>query len=132
MVNASLSMVRTVFVSLVLGLAALYFSKDANELVLLPIEHMLEKVKRISKNPLEAAQIEENEALAMEILEKKGDKKALKAKKETGSYETAILEKTIIKIGALLALGFGEAGSEIIAQNMAKSIKILFFVFYRE
>lgn len=26
----------------------------------------------------------------------------------------------IIKIGALLALGFGEAGSEIIATNMAK------------
>lgn len=29
--------------------------------------------------------------------------------------ETSILEKLIIKIGALLALGFGEAGSEIIA-----------------
>ena len=31
------------------------------------------------------------------------------------NYETAILEKTIIKIGSLLALCFGEAGSEIIA-----------------
>jgi hypothetical protein len=30
------------------------------------------------------------------------------------AYETYILESTIIKIGALLALGFGEAGSEII------------------
>jgi hypothetical protein len=28
------------------------------------------------------------------------------------------LEQTIIKIGALLALGFGEAGSEIIGKNM--------------
>lgn len=34
--------------------------------------------------------------------------------------ETAVLEQTIIKIGALLALGFGEAGSEIIATNMQK------------
>ena len=34
--------------------------------------------------------------------------------------ETTILERLIIKIGALLALGFGEAGSEIIATNMAK------------
>jgi hypothetical protein len=33
-------------------------------------------------------------------------------------YETQILESTIIKIGALLAIGFGEAGSEIIAKNM--------------
>jgi hypothetical protein len=32
--------------------------------------------------------------------------------------ETVILEQTIIKIGALLALGFGEAGSKIIAENM--------------
>eukprot|EP00335_Anophryoides_haemophila_P000269 CAMPEP_0204821544 /NCGR_PEP_ID=MMETSP1018-20131115/21873_1 /ASSEMBLY_ACC=CAM_ASM_000518 /TAXON_ID=46462 /ORGANISM="Anophryoides haemophila, Strain AH6" /LENGTH=67 /DNA_ID=CAMNT_0051935019 /DNA_START=525 /DNA_END=728 /DNA_ORIENTATION=+ len=34
--------------------------------------------------------------------------------------ETVILEKLIIKIGALLAVGFGEAGSEIIAKNMRK------------
>lgn len=40
-------------------------------------------------------------------------------------YETAILEKTIIKIGALLAIGFGEAGSEIIAKNMEKGILII-------
>lgn len=32
--------------------------------------------------------------------------------------ETQILEKTLIKIGALLALGFGEAGAKIIAENM--------------
>lgn len=34
--------------------------------------------------------------------------------------ETSILEKLIIKTGALLALGFGEAGAEIIAENMSK------------
>jgi class 3 adenylate cyclase len=32
--------------------------------------------------------------------------------------ETVVLEKTIIKIGSLLALGFGEAGAEIIGHNM--------------
>merc|ERR1712151_1024694 len=32
--------------------------------------------------------------------------------------ETVVLEKTILKIGALLALGLGEAGAEIIGQNM--------------
>ena len=30
--------------------------------------------------------------------------------------ETIILEKTIIKLGGLLALGFGEAGAEIIGR----------------
>jgi hypothetical protein len=29
-----------------------------------------------------------------------------------------ILEETIVKIGRLLALGFGEAGSKIIAKNI--------------
>jgi len=32
-----------------------------------------------------------------------------------------ILEQTIVKIGALLALGFGEAGVKIIADNMASN-----------
>merc|ERR1719162_2744088 len=32
--------------------------------------------------------------------------------------ETAILEKTIIKLGSLLALGFGQAGVRIVASNM--------------
>jgi len=36
-------------------------------------------------------------------------------KDKEGPLETAMLEKTLTKIGALLALGFGEAGSKIIA-----------------
>ena len=32
--------------------------------------------------------------------------------------ETAILEHTLSKIGALLAIGFGEAGCQVIAKNM--------------
>jgi len=38
---------------------------------------------------------------------------------EEAEYETAILERAIVKIGHLLALGFGEAGSKIIAENIA-------------
>ena len=34
--------------------------------------------------------------------------------------ETVIIENAIIKIGILLALGFGDAGSEIIGSNMSK------------
>ena len=33
--------------------------------------------------------------------------------------ETAVLEQTIVKTAALLAIGLGEAGSKIIAQNVA-------------
>ena len=51
---------------------------------------------------------------------KEGKVKELEKMKEQEGYETVVLEKLIIKIGALLALGFGEAGSEIIASNMKK------------
>lgn len=73
-----------------------------------------------------AAQEEENEALALEkvreeeIKKYKGKKPGkVRHKKKEPAMETVILEQTIVKIGALLALGFGEAGSKIIAQNMA-------------
>lgn len=35
-------------------------------------------------------------------------------------FETSILERLIIKTGTLLALGFGEAGANIIAENMQR------------
>ena len=51
-----------------LCLSAIFFSKDSNELVLNPIERMLTKVKLIARNPLEAARIAEDEAVAEEEL----------------------------------------------------------------
>ncbi|EGR34816.1 hypothetical protein IMG5_001570 [Ichthyophthirius multifiliis] len=117
--NAILSIIRTIFVSIVLSSGAIFFSRDVDILILDPIESMIKKVRRISENPLEAAQIEEKEALALEQLLQSGNQVEIKRRKELDGYETATLEKLIIKIGALLALGFGEAGSEIIAQNMS-------------
>lgn len=122
-IGAGLGIGRTLFICLVLTVAAMCFSSTTNTLVVGPIESMIEKVKKIAKNPLEAAQEEENQALALERFlddqSKKGKKKK-KADKEA-PFETVILENTIVKIGALLAIGFGEAGSHIIAKNMEKS-----------
>merc|ERR550532_176802 len=42
------------------------------------------------------------------------EKKAAASK----TLETKVLENAIIKLGSLLALGFGEAGSEIIGANL--------------
>lgn len=81
---------------------------------------MLQKVWKIAQNPLEAAAMQEADDLAMEQLEKEGKLKEFQQKLQDRNLETAILERLIIKIGALLAIGFGEAGSEIIAQNMQR------------
>lgn len=90
---------------------------------------MMSKIKRMAKNPLEAAQKEEDEELAMEKANELKNKK--KKKKKEMPFETQILEQTVVKIGALLALGFGEAGARIIAENMAQSIKFLITLRWR-
>lgn len=77
-------------------MGALLFSKDANDLALRPIERMIEKVNLIARNP--------NDAKNQDVIEEKGK----------DQYETVIIENAITKIGTLLALGFGDAGSEII------------------
>ncbi|EGR28579.1 hypothetical protein IMG5_172520 [Ichthyophthirius multifiliis] len=97
---SALSLGRTVFVCIVLTFAALLFSKDANDLALRPIERMINKVNQIAKNPISAKE--------QDLIDASEDQ-----------YETSIIENAIIKIGTLLALGFGEAGSEIIGSNMA-------------
>lgn len=48
---------------MVLAGGAIFFNKDANDLVIGPIEKMMQKVRKIAENPLEAAQEEENQAL---------------------------------------------------------------------
>lgn len=59
--QAILGLSRTTFVILILVFGALLFSKDANDYVVIPIEDMLSKVKRLAENPLEAMKMEEAE-----------------------------------------------------------------------
>ena len=110
----------TVFVCVILASGALLFSNIATELVITPIETMMEKVNKIAIDPLQAAQTAEDEALAIDNYEQqlKAEGK-WKPKKHEAPMETVLLEQTITKIGGLLAIGFGEAGSKIISQNMS-------------
>jgi hypothetical protein len=99
---------RTLFICILLTIGSIYFTKDANVLVLQPIERMIEKVKLIAKNPMLAASEDVEEAGFLGMMDKKEKENK---KKDDQQYETDLLEKAIIKIGHLLALGFGEAGS---------------------
>ena len=62
-VNAILSIFQTVFVCIVLALSAVLFNKDVTELIIEPIETMIQKIELIANNPLEAVNIEEQEDL---------------------------------------------------------------------
>jgi len=130
--EAMFSLLTTLFVCISLCTAALFFSSDANRLVLHPVEDMIQKVEAIRDNPLSARKVADDEFKREEIAKAKARRKQTKTKlqivKETLTcsseakavelMETIILEKTIIKLGSLLALGFGEAGASIIEHNM--------------
>ncbi len=120
-----MSICNTIFVMIILTGGTLLFSMHCTELVITPIEQMVQKVTRIADNPLMAAQEEENEALLIENIQETTKPRnfftKLFARDENQILETEVLEKTIVKIGALLALGYGEAGSQIIAKNIKSS-----------
>jgi class 3 adenylate cyclase len=75
-----------------------------NRLVIGPIERLVELVRKISANPL---------GVEYKMMgEKEGFVEGL---------ETTVLLTTITKIGALMRVGFGEAGASVIAKNLAES-----------
>jgi hypothetical protein len=117
-----MGMAKTLFICIILTLGSMSFTSSTNDMVLEPIETMIRKIKDISNNPLDAVQKGEEMDYLNAIEEETNNRNNCcgydNVKKKVSTLETKLLEKTITKIGALLALGFGEAGSEIIAQNM--------------
>ncbi|GBG32422.1 Adenylate cyclase, terminal-differentiation specific [Hondaea fermentalgiana] len=103
---AGLNIIQTIFVMIVLTFGSLMISADAEQLVIRPIERMVRSVQELAENPMGT----KNAALPMETTD--------------DDDETVLLQNTIAKIGQLLQIGFGEAGSEIIAKNMSNNAGI--------
>eukprot|EP00931_Biecheleriopsis_adriatica_P108869 TRINITY_DN8313_c0_g1_i1.p1 TRINITY_DN8313_c0_g1~~TRINITY_DN8313_c0_g1_i1.p1 ORF type:complete len:956 (+),score=196.21 TRINITY_DN8313_c0_g1_i1:247-3114(+) len=128
--EAANSLMTTVFICIVLCIASLGFASAANVLVLQPVEKMIQKVEAIRQDPLVAMKMADDEYQREEQAKKLKAKQAQKRCKDPRNLckqqasepmETVILEKTIIKLGSLLALGFGEAGANIVSSNMSGS-----------
>ncbi|ESS35638.1 adenylate and guanylate cyclase catalytic domain-containing protein [Toxoplasma gondii VEG] len=77
-------------------------------LVIEPIEKMVQIIKQLARDPLKRPQVTDSDEVATS-----------KKNKNESKLETSMLENTILKIGGLMQLGFGQAGAEIIAQNMS-------------
>ena len=102
--EAAMNIAKTFFVMIVLSVGAIMFTRIAEQLVIGPIERMVNMVKKLAEDPL--ASVSHDDELQHHHA------------KTSSTYETALLETTLHKIGALLQVGFGEAGTEIIRQNM--------------
>jgi hypothetical protein len=119
--NSMINIINTILMSTILGFGVFYFNKDMNDLVLDPIDKMTSKIKDLSRNPIEAIKLRNNEEdqVNSKIMSRCCDKK-----KTDMPLETVILEQTLGKITALLALGFGEAGAEIISKNIQNKVDV--------
>lgn len=67
MLQAALGLVTTVLVCAMLGSGAMLFSKLTTDLVISPIEDMIERVNKITADPLGAAHQEEERLLFEEL-----------------------------------------------------------------
>jgi class 3 adenylate cyclase len=114
--GAILSIVKTFYVCVLLAFIAIFIEKDAKELILEPLEVMVEIVEKVTKDPISAKNTQALEENTRELVlnNKQRKKEELKDK-----YEVKVVQSAIVKISALLAIGFGEAGGEIIKENLS-------------
>lgn len=126
---ALLNILKTIFLCILVTIATVYFENDVKNLVLEPLEVMIEIVEKVAKDPIKAKNLENLETgmkTTISKIKKEDDlnsskidgKKKLKRKAED-EYEVKIIQSAIMKISALLAIGIGEAGTEIIKENLS-------------
>jgi class 3 adenylate cyclase len=114
--GAILRICKTLFVCVLLTAAAVLFETDTKYLVLEPLEVMIEIVENVARDPINAKETERVQSgLKSTVTTLKRNRKEEQSEK----YEVKIIQSAIVKISALLAIGFGEAGGEIITANLS-------------
>jgi len=131
-VDSWLSLLRTLYICAVLIGGSYFFSWNTHHVVIAPIERMIDRVMALIDRPQivkEEAFIEQEEKdFKMDLKLDKDESKKLLEDDQGGSsnqLETKYLETAINKIGVLLSVGLGEAGSELINCYLNKETDIL-------
>ncbi len=130
--NSLLNIIKTICLCILVIIATVYFESDVKTLILDPLEIMIEIVDKVAKDPIKAKNLENLEIGMKSTLSKlqksqvdeiqnikKDNNQKKNYKKSQDEYEVKIIQSAIKKISALLAIGFGEAGSEIIKENLS-------------
>ena len=112
------------------------FGNDLSNILLNPFEVMIEVAENVSKDPMNAKNIEELKQGIILMLQKNkkinndtilNEEDIHKEYNECyNSYEVKIIMNAIIKISALLAMSVGEAGGEIIHKNISSTHELHF------
>lgn len=113
-----LNIIRTFYICVILLGGSNFFNFYTYKLIIQPIEDMTEKVRLVSERPqrvkeqafIAAEEKEAKESLNIEQADEADEEEDEKEK----SLETFIIKDAITKIGILLGVGLGEAGSSLI------------------
>ena len=112
------------------------FSRGAFRRVLEPVQRVMARIEQIRSNPIMATHIDDltMEQASMEkialvnkvssapnVLARFLAARQLYRFNRDSNMDMLLLEKAIVRIGGLLAVGFGQAGAAIVAQNMTSS-----------
>ena len=122
--EAIFSICNTLFACIVLIAAAYSFESITKNLVLDPLEVMKEIVDKVAEDPINAKNMEEMENGIKAFQMKMENGELGKGSKESNleeKYEVIMIKRAILKISALLAIGFGEAGGQIIKENLSNN-----------
>jgi class 3 adenylate cyclase len=97
-IQALLDLINTLLLGFIMVLSIWNLNRDVSQLILNPLERMIQKIKLVSMNPLVVLK-----------------KKEIPFVKDNEMNETLVIEEAINKISELLMLGFGNAGCRIIS-----------------
>ena len=107
-------LIRLFYIVIVISALCLLINNDVYNLIFHPLEKIGKVVDTVSKDPVGSKTVTELKNNYQQDGNKNEDKSSV-------SYEIKIIQSAIIRISALMAINFGEAGGEILKENISSS-----------
>ena len=119
-ITSYINIIQTISTLVIMFYLSVLINTDLDSLILKPLEIMLEIVQAVAKDPVNYKSIEEmnKHMIKNEAQTKKGIIKHIDTEALSVDYEIKTLQFAILRISALIAIGFGEAGGEILKENI--------------
>ena len=123
-----LFLILTIILCISFLLASILSETDLSNILLTPLEVMIEVADKVAKDPINAKNIEELQHGVFGLLQKNKNETTIFNKdinkdynERYNTYEVKAIMNAIIKISALLAMSVGDAGGEVIHKNLSSS-----------
>jgi class 3 adenylate cyclase len=119
---SKINIVRTFFAIGCLYYMAYVLERDSNKLVLKPLQVMIKVVEEVASDPVNATNLEMLQSKIKKSMKTNNVKeKQMDIDFQSSTYEIKVIQLAILRISSLLAIGFGEAGGEILKENLGST-----------